>query len=80
MTDKQKEAVLLIGRLMKEKKINDEEYMLLMENVLEDRFVCFPTHPTYPSITPDGIYEPKHEPVSTTTTDGNLYPHKEYQG
>ena len=74
MTDKQKEAVALLGRLIREKKINDEEYRLLMETVLENRFVYFPTYPTYPSITPDKVVvESEPNKVNLTTTIGDSY-------
>ena len=71
MKDKQKEAVALLGRLIREKKINDEEYMLLMENVLEERVVYYPTFPTY--TTDRVVVESEPNKVNLTTTIGDSW-------
>lgn len=71
MTEKQKQAVALLGGLIKKKKISDEEYMLLMENVLDERVVYYPSYPTY--TTDKVVVESELNKVNIATTIGDSW-------
>ena len=69
MNDKQRSAIGLLNRLLKENHLDESEYFFLMDFIVENNNVTYvPTYPTYPYITWDTKPIPVTCNKSTTTS------------